>query len=310
MELVRDLESLSALTAGGSSLTIGVFDGVHRGHQALIERAVAEAARRGLRSLVLTFVAHPLALLAPPYAPPSLSDPAEKARLIERCAVELCAMIDFTAPFASTPAREFLERIVVGICRARVVVCGDDFRFGARGAGDIALLREAGATLGFDLALCPSLLDGGQPVKSTRIRLCLHSGALAEANRLLGRPYTLPGRVVEGDRRGRTIGYPTANLEPPAGRLVPASGVYAVRARLDDAMVGGMMNIGTRPTFGGQGRTIEAHFFDFAGELYGRELAVRLIARVREERRFESPEELVAQLRDDEAACRAMLGNG
>jgi riboflavin kinase / FMN adenylyltransferase len=308
MQLVHDLKDLGALTGGGTCLAIGVFDGVHRGHQVLIERIGAEAARRGVRSLVLTFTQHPLTLLAPPYAPPALTDAAEKARLIAHYGAELCAMIDFTPEFAAIPARVFLEQIVAHTCHARLIVCGEDFRFGTRGEGDTRLLREEGARLGYDVEVQPPLRDGDHPVKSSRIRLCLLGGDLAEANRLLGRPYALTGRVVEGDRRGRTIGFPTANLEPPAGRLVPASGVYAVRARVDNSLRGGMMNIGTRPTFAGQGLTIEVHLFDFAGDLYGRELEVMMIARVREERRFESAEALTVQLRADEEACRAMLG--
>ena len=311
MELVHDLSALAGLTGGGTSLAIGVFDGVHRGHQMLIERAAAAAARRELRCLVLTFTQHPLTLLAPPYAPPALTSPREKARLIGRHGAQICAMIDFTVEFAATAPLEFLDRVVAETCRARHLVCGEDFRFGARGAGDIDLLRAQSGRLGYEVDVRAALQDGDQPIKSTRIRLCLYSGALEEANRLLGRPYTLAGRVVEGERRGRTIGFPTANLEPPARRLVPAGGVYAVRVRLhaEEAARGGMMNIGTRPTFGGERRTIEIHIFDFGGELYGVELEVMLLARVREERRFESVEALAAQLRADEETCRAMLGS-
>jgi len=317
MELIRQLDDLQNLCRDGTSLCIGVFDGVHRGHQSLIHHAVQHARRRGLRSLAFTFEQHPLRLLAPPYAPRMLTTPLEKAELLAQTGVDLCLMQPFTPEFSRISAEDFMERIVHRLCRARHVTCGPDFRFGHRGAGTIDRLKEFGAQRGFQVEVIDALLDGRLPVRSTRIRQLLGEGRLEDAMRLLGRPYRLSGRVVEGDRRGRQIGYPTANIQPPEVKLIPGDGVYAVRVAVapsDAESITGaathhpaMLNIGVRPTFSGQGRTIEAHLFDFSGDLYGHVVGVTFVARVRDEKPFDSPEALFAQLQADEAACRSLL---
>ncbi|MCL5269092.1 MAG: bifunctional riboflavin kinase/FAD synthetase [bacterium] len=309
MQLFTDLESVGAVTAGGVCLSIGVFDGVHRGHQLLIRNTRRRARQLGQRAMVLTFTAHPLSVLAPPYAPQLLTSPEEKARLLEHYGADLCLMLEFTPRFAATEARDFVERVIAGVCHAHYIACGRDFRFGAGGAGDVNLLQAMGPALGFEVEVCESLVDGGSAIKSTRVRQSLYDGNLAETRLLLGRNYALRGTIVRGDGRGRQLGYPTANLAPPAGRLVPGDGVYAVRLRLSGGEWGGMMNIGVRPTFGAERRTQEVHLFDFTGDLYGREVEVEFIARIRKERRFESLQALIAQLRADERACREILKN-
>lgn len=307
MKLLSDLSQLTEACQGGTCMCIGMFDGVHRGHQMLLTKARARARQLGLKPLVFTFAEHPLGLLAPPYAPLLLSSPEEKARLVETYGAELCAMIDFTPEFAAIQAAAFLSEIVAEACQARYIACGQDFRFGARGMGDVLMLEEQGRELGFEVEICESLYDGDNPIRSTRIRQCLLEGRVEEAERLLGHPYMLTGLIVGGDRRGRQIGFPTANLEPPTRRLVPHNGVYAVRATVEGRTWDAMMNIGLRPTFSGHHRTIEIHLFDFTGDLYGKEMEVDLVARIREERRFSSVEALLEQLRKDEAASRAIL---
>ncbi len=294
-------------------MCIGMFDGVHRGHRMLINRTRERACQLGLRSLVFTFAAHPLSLLAPPYVPLLLSSPEERRRLIDSFGIGLCAMIDFSPDFAAISAQDFLKDIVAGICQARALVCGPDFRFGSRGMGDIDLLVQQSKELGIEVEVCEPLIEGNCPVKSTRIRQCLLEGRVEEANGLLGHPYTLTGLVVEGDRRGRTIGYPTANLKPPERRLVPHDGIYAVRATLPESGLesgrefNAMLYIGLRPTFDKEERSIEVYLFDFSGDLYGRELRVTFAARIRGERKFESVPALIEQLHADEAACRQLL---
>ncbi len=307
MELLDTLDAFAAAAAPGLALTIGMFDGVHRGHQLLISRVRARGRELGVPAAAFTFRVHPLTLLAPPYAPPLLSDPAEKAALLARHGLDFALMLDFTPAFAALSARQFIDEILLRRGRVRFLACGDDFRFGHLGAGDVALLRTVADAGAFELEVLPALLEDGAPIRSTRIRQSLLDGHLESANLMLGRPYTLAGRVVSGDRRGRTIGYPTANIEPPPGRLVPAHGVYAVRVALGDRHWGAMLNIGVRPTFSGARRTIEAFLFDFEGDLYDHDLALTFVARVREERRFESVESLVRQLTLDEQACRALL---
>lgn len=307
MELITDLTQLAEACAGGTCMCIGVFDGVHRGHRLLIDEAGLQARVRRLKSLVFTFRDHPLAVLAPPYAPLALSSPEEKAELIAAAGADICAMIDFTPEFAATSAEDFLRDVVAGACRAHFVACGEDFRFGARGAGDVALLRARGEGLVFDVEVVEPLIEGHGPVKSTRIRQDLLEGRLDDANLLLGHPYWLTGPVAHGDHRGRTIGYPTANVEPPPRRLVPDNGIYAVRARVGGGLYDGMMSIGVRPTFDGRRRTIEVHLFDFSGDIYGQEMRIIFIARLRDELKFNGVDELIAAIKNDETAARKIF---
>lgn len=307
MQLITALEELPAACAGGVAMCIGVFDGVHRGHQMLIDQARRQARRRALRSMVFTFHDHPLSLLAPPYAPLALTSPEEKAALIASHGLDLCAMIDFTPEFAALSAEAFLERVVAGACQARYLVCGEDFRFGQGGQGDVDMLLREAPRLGFELEVCEPLFDDHNPIRSSRIRQFLLEGRVAEANQLLGHRYTLSGVVVQGDQRGRTIGFPTANLEPPARRLVPHDGVYAVYADVDGQPYPAMMNIGMRPTFAKEHRSLEVHLLDFAGDLYGKSMRVTFLARIREERKFGSIQELIAQLEQDRENTRALF---
>lgn len=302
-----DLEQIRGACRDGVALCIGMFDGVHRGHQKLIGQLTAAARRLRVPSLAFTFGQHPLRILAPPYAPPLLSDPEEKLDRIERLGVDLCLMLDFTPAFASIDPDAFLNDIVVDNLHARYIACGDDFRFGAKGAGDIELLKTRAADLGFEVEVCPSLIDGGRPIKSMRVRQCLIDGQIDEAQRLLGRPYRLTGCVVPGDERGRTLGYPTANLSVPPRRLIPKDGVYVVRVASGERQWGGMMNIGVRPTFPSAGRSVEVNLFDFEGDLYDRTLICTFVRRIRDELAFDSVDALVEQIRDDEKTCRKAL---
>lgn len=314
MILLQSLDQLAAACDGGTSITIGVFDAVHRGHQMLIKRARDEARMRAVSSLVFTFERHPLALLAPVHCPPAITQPGEKARLIEQLDVDACLILPFTREVAGIPAEEFIRDILVRRCGVRFITCGWNFSFGAGGKGTTQMLKSMGEELGFDVEIFDPMIQGHSPISSTGVRNLLIEGDVAEAVEMLGRRYGFSAEVVTGDRRGRTIGYPTANLRPGENQLIPAEGVYAVAVaagsgvqgglKNGEATLGGMMNIGRRPTFAGAGPSIEVHIFDFDRDIVGQSIRVEFIKRIRDEIKFDGVEQLVAQLGRDEATCR------
>ncbi len=311
MKVLRKLDELNDACRGGVAMTIGVFDAVHRGHRALIGRAMEKATEKGVKSLVFTFERHPLATLAPAYCPPTVLQPERKARLIGEIGADLCLILDFTSEFAATTAQQFVRDILIGRCGVKFVCCGANFSFGAGAKGNAAFLTEQGKNLGFEVEVMDWVSEGTSMVSSSRIRQSLLQGHVEEAAAMLTQPYGFSARVVTGDQRGRTIGFPTANLLPLPGQLIPADGVYAARIVLADdpktKSYGAMLNIGVRPTFEGAGRSMEAHLFDFSGDLVGREIEVEFIARIRDERKFGSVAELIEQLKRDEFTGRKIL---
>lgn len=309
MQVFHHLEELEAPCRDGVCMTIGVFDAVHRGHQALMTRAREEAEKRNLKSLVFTFERHPLALLAPVHCPPTLTQPKRRASLIEDQGVDLLLLLRFTREIAAIPAEEFVEKILVDLCRVRYLVCGRDFSFGAGGRGNVQLLRELSTTCDYELEVLSPVMEGRSTISSTRIRDVLISGEVEQVVPMLSRRYAFQAEVVTGDQRGRQIGFPTANLMPQAGQLIPADGVYAVFVTVDGHRHGGMLNIGSRPTFEGAGRSIEVHLFDFNAELVGKTVEMEFVRRIRDEQKFASVDELVAQLKADEASARSILAS-
>jgi riboflavin kinase/FMN adenylyltransferase len=307
MKQVR-LETLAPLGVAAPAVAIGNFDGVHRGHQELVRETVSRALAEGGTAVALTFDPHPARVLAPERVPPALTTPAQKAELLEALGVEVLAILPFTAGVAALAPEEFARQVLAGVLRARHVVVGESFRFGHRQAGDAAFLTRLGESLGFTVGAIAPVLDDGRPVSSSRVRETLAAGDVSHAAVLLGRSHFVDATVVEGDRRGRTIGVPTANLEPD-GALLPARGVYAGTCRLP----GGagtrlaVVNVGRRPTFGGRTVTVEAHLPDFAGDLYGRRVRVSFVARLRDEQRFDGAGALVAQIRRDVERARALV---
>ena len=299
--------SLAPDVLGGTVVVTGNFDGVHRGHQALFARARALADARHLVPVALTFDPHPRAVLGTG-APALLTSTARRIQLIERLGVAHVFVRRFDHVFAAWTPERFVEELLVNELGARVVIAGDNFRFGAKRAGDDALLRGLGPTLGFE-AFTLEATDEKGPLSSSRARDAVAAGDVTEAARVLGRPHSIEGIVARGDQRGRTIGFPTANLSEVT-ELVPANGVYAVtvdRTVLGEscALATGVMNIGTRPTLGGVSRTLEAHLFDFEGDLYGSSLRVHFIARLRDEQKFDGLPALQAQIARDAATARA-----
>lgn len=290
------------MTTRGSAVVIGNFDGVHRGHQAVLRQARAIADERGLSCVVLTFDPHPREVLGGGARPP-LTTLGRRIELLREHGADDVAVQPFSLEFASWTPERFARDLLSARLVARAVVVGQNFRFGSKRAGDLPMLRALGAELGFTADAAEVAGDAKGPFSSTRIRDALLAGELDEATLVLGRPHALSGVVEQGDRLGRTIGFPTANLGGVV-ELLPPHGVYAIRA---DGR-GGVMNIGTRPTVGGTSLRIEAHLLDFEGDLYGRKLRVELVARIRGERKFDGLPALEAQIAQDVEAARLALG--
>jgi len=296
------------VTAGGAAVALGTFDGVHRGHQAILKKAVALARRRGLTPAALTFTFPPRLFFAPSAAPSLLTTVDEKASLMRALGVSRVEALRFNARLARLSAAEFIHKILAEKLRARAVVAGYNFRFGRGREGDGNFLKREGRRRGIDVHIVKPVRAAGRPVSSGRVRDSLLAGDLAAARRLLRHPYVFSGRVVKGLGLGRKLGYPTANLAVPPEKIVPP-GVYAVRARWIKGRAPGLCNIGFRPTLGEKKPrlSVEVHLLDFSGSLTGKELTVELVGKIRAERRFPSLAALTRQIRRDEAAGRRVL---
>jgi len=294
-------------------VTLGTFDGVHRGHQAVLAEVTRRARAAKLASVLITFDPHPLAVVNPAAAPKLLTLPAEKEALVQAQGLERFVLLPFTPEVAQLDAEAFVRRLCDEY-DMRELVMGYDHGFGRGRAGDVELVERLAREQGFRMAVVDAVRDNGQPISSTLIRTALAHGDLESATRWLGRRYSIRGTVVRGAGRGRTIGIPTINLAPPDSRkLLPPDGVFAVmvtvgqRATGHVERFGGMMNQGPRPTFGEQARALEVHLFDFDGELYGETVDVEWVRRLRDVQAFPSREALVAQLERDRQAARATL---
>lgn len=283
-------------------VTVGVYDGVHLGHR----HVFATMARTGLPISVITFRDHPARVIAP-YAAPRLLAPIERRlELLAEIGVYAVGVVDFDEEFMQMSAESFVANIVTGTMRAAVVVVGEDFRFGYRQQGDVSLLRRLGPELGFRVEVV-GILEDKVPIRSTVIRMALAEGDVGTAARLLGRPHRVIGTVGPGESRGRSIGFPTANLIVAANLALPRSGVYAVRVVFGGVEHPGVANLGTRPTFDGTEQVLETHVLDYVGNLYGREVAIDFIARLRDEKKFSSVADLIDSINDDVATARRIL---
>ncbi|GLR47298.1 bifunctional riboflavin kinase/FAD synthetase [Sphingomonas astaxanthinifaciens] len=289
-----------------SVVALGNFDGFHLGHQAVVGRAVARAAHGGRPALVATFDPHPVRFFKPDAAPFRLTSLDQRAELFAAAGADACLVFDFDAALAATSAEDFVAmlREQVG---AAAVVTGEDFTFGARRGGNAAVLRAVGAAHGLAAEAVGPVADGDEAVSSSRIRRALAQGDTATATRLLTRPFAIRGTVQHGDKRGRELGYPTANMVL-ADYQRPAYGIYAVTVRLPDGREqAGVANVGVRPTFEPPVELLETYLFDWSGDLYGQEIEVALRHFLRPERRFEDMDSLAEQMRRDEAEARALL---
>lgn len=293
----------------GTYVTVGTFDGVHRGHQDVLARLVRGARERALHSLLVTFEPHPLEVVRPQAAPRLLTLPDEKKEILAEVGLDYVAVVPFTRQLASYDAGQFVDLVLRRRFRMRALLIGYDNGFGRDRGGSAEVIQALGARDGFHVEVVRPVSVGDEPpVSSTAIRRAIEAGELADAARGLGRLYSVSGRVVAGEGRGRALGYRTLNLEPVSGRkLLPPEGVYAVRAQTPRGVHGGMLNLGPRPTFGDARVGIEAHLFDAAGDWYGAHVRIEFVERLRDVRRFDGPEALVAQLRQDETDARSAL---
>jgi riboflavin kinase / FMN adenylyltransferase len=305
MEVIRHIESNRRFPH--PIVSLGNFDGVHLGHQAILTKAVSEARALQGTALVLTFHPHPLSVLRPNSPLPLILSLREKLLLFRRLEIHGVILQRFSQTFSQLTAEEFVRRYLVDIIGIEKVIVGHNVSFGHRRSGNAEILVQLGEKFGFAVDVIGPVVIDGREVSSTAVRTLLGTGNMHEVTRLLGRPYGVSGRVEKGFQRGRTIGFPTANLRPRTDLLLP-NGVYAVTVDLDEKIsIPGVANVGMNPTFGNNRRTIEAHLFDFSADLYGQRLRVNFLEHIREERKFPSVPELVRQIQEDADRARALL---
>jgi riboflavin kinase / FMN adenylyltransferase len=293
---------------GPAHATIGSFDGIHRGHQALLKPLIAGARKAGAASVVITFEPHPRCVVDPENCPASITTLEEKTWLLEQLGLDHLIVIPFSTQVAALSPAAFMERLLRGM-QLRHLITGQDFRFGHRRRGDAAFLRRLGARQGFTIAVEPTLERSKAPISSSRIRRLVLLGQLRAATQLLGHEYFFRSPVEHGMRRGRQLGFPTANLKIAPNKLIPANGVYAVRVLHDDRTYEGALSVGFRPTFGGNSLTVEVFILDFDAEIYGQLLTVWFVQRLRAEKRFASVPALQEQMKRDVENAKRILAS-
>jgi len=297
--------------AAGTVVTVGTFDGVHRGHWHVLRTLSQTARRLGRPSVLVTFDPHPLAIVRPDSAPPLLTTPAEKIEILAESGVNYVVFLRFDAELANFKPERFVRQILIDRLGMRHLVIGYDHGFGRGRSGDVETLLRIGRDAGFDVDVVPAVADTGEAISSTRIRRALEQGDVLAAAVALGRPYAMRATVIRGDGRGRSLGFPTANLRlPNPAKLVPRPGVYAARAMLRGRTVNGVMHVGPRPTFPGASPSIELHLFDFDEDLYGTELGVAFCARIRDIERFDGVPSLIRAMESDRTAAIAIHSGG
>ncbi|HEY3210396.1 MAG TPA: bifunctional riboflavin kinase/FAD synthetase [Actinomycetota bacterium] len=306
MDLVQGFDSLP-LAVGPTAVTIGFFDGVHRGHQTVLRRTVAVARARGLLPVAVTFDRHPREILTPGAEPRLLTTLDRKASLIAEVGIGALIVLEFTEEFSRWPPEDFVRRVLVEGARAEHAVVGSNFTFGHKARGNLAVLTDLGAANGFSVEAVSLLKIDGRPVSSSSIREALVNGDLEWPTEALGRRYVLDGTVTTGAGRGRGLGFPTANLGVSPRMLLPGEGVYAGKAHVGEGSFLAAINVGTNPTFGGEPLHAEAFLLDFEGDLIGRPMALEFWERLRDEARFDSAEDLARQIKDDVERTRALV---
>ncbi len=301
---------------GRCVVTIGVFDGIHRGHQAIIGEAVEAARAQGVPSVLVTFVPHPAEVVRPGSHPPVLTSLVRRAELVEQLGVDVFCALPFTLEFSKMPPDQFVHLALVERLHAATVIVGENFRFGYKAGGDVALLQQLGRRFGFTAAGVHLLADGDTPLSATYVRSCVQAGDMVRAAEVLGRAHRVDGVVERGDQRGRDLGYPTANLHTDAWAAVPADGVYAGRVvRLDEwgrtvaaPPIGtAAISVGTNPTFEVRQRRVEAYILDFSGDLYGATLGVEFVERLRGMEKFDGVDTLITQMDADVRRTRELM---
>jgi len=306
LKIIRGLGDLDKFELKNPVVTLGNFDGVHLGHQEIFKQVVAWAFSTGGSSVVFTFEPHPLKVLAPNRSPKLLSTFREKMALIEASGMDAVICAKFTPEFASQNPEEFVRDVLVRTLGVRQLFVGHDYAFGKDRSGDINFLRESGARNGFDLHVIGPVRAEDIVVSSTKIRRLISDGEVCIASKLLGRPYSIEGTVIHGESRGKTLGFPTANIRTP-NELTPREGVYAVKVEAEGKTYNGAANIGMNPTFDGENPSYEVHMLDYEGDLYGKFIKMKFLKRVRDEVKFKSVDELVTQIQKDVERVRSIL---
>lgn len=305
MEIEQELASIAPRQE--TLLTIGVFDGVHAGHRYLLERLRRRAAEKDLLSGVVTFSPHPQSVLHPENQLPWLSNLEDRSTALQELGIDILAVLAFTARLAQLSAREFVS-LVTQYLKMRGVMVGPDFALGRDRKGDINMLRTLGRDLQFSVEVIPPYTINGEAVSSTLIRQALGQGDMRKVQRLMGRYFHLRGKVITSDKRGRLLGFPTANLDLMPQQALPGNGIYATIVHLDSRQFPAATNIGVRPTFGEGMKTVETHLLDYEGDLYGKEIKVEFVQKLRDEQRFASSEALKAQIEKDLREVEGVLG--
>lgn len=308
----RTVESGLPPDVGGTVVTVGTFDGVHLGHRAVLEEIELRARRRGLRSVLVTFDRHPLTVVRPEDSPDLLTTPDEKKAILAQTGLDYVAFLPFTPALSRYTPDQFIRLVLLDRFRVEELVIGWDHGFGRSRSGSIDTARQLGSELGFAVDVVPAVTSGQRNVSSTSIRSRLRAGDVEEARRQLGRPYSFRGPVVHGLGRGRGLGFPTANIRAPAGRkLLPKAGIYAVRASLRTEIRDGLLHLGPRPTFVGSPPSIELYLLDFDRDIYGEDIQVDFLTRLRDVEPFANAAELIAQMqRDRERALAYFASQG
>lgn len=307
MQIYYDLEAPSE-SFQESIVTVGVFDGLHIGHQAVIQRVLTQAEKFKLASFVLTFDPPPLAFLAPEKCPPTLTTLPKKIEILEQLGVDAVVFARFDAYLQQMSPDAFVRQVLLQRLNARQVIIGYDWQFGKGRSGNAEALKQLGNRHQFGVTIVGPVQLRGKPVHSTRVREAIAASHLDLTVELLGRRYSIMGEVVKGQGRGRQIGFPTANIDA-GNQMLPPSGVYAIQVKLERCLFDGILNMGTRPTFDEEKFQIESHLFDFERMIYGKKIEIFFIEKIRDEQRFPNPEMLVAQIKQDVAAAKAILNS-
>ncbi|NJD56965.1 MAG: bifunctional riboflavin kinase/FAD synthetase [Nitrospirae bacterium] len=305
MLLITDLGKINERFTN-SVVTLGNFDGLHLGHQELVRMVIRRAREINGKSMVVTFRPHPLKVLAPEKCPPLISIYEEKIQLFEKLGIDVLVKIPFSLRFAEMTPRQFVKEILCDTLGARDIFVGYNYRFGKGREGTTRTLKQMGEEFGFTVHEVDQISLNGEVISSTKIRQLLTGGDVEHAARLLGRPYAITGIVIRGDSRGKTLGFPTANIASKHS-IIPADGVYAVKLFVRDRCLDGIVNIGVRPTFDTHSLAIEAHVFDFNEDLYGEEITLFFIRKIREEKKFATAEALIDQITKDISAAKEIL---